>query len=73
MDWTAIIVAVLALIGTLSGSYYGGKKMKDLVNYRIQELERKVDKHNTIIERTYKLEGKVKELENMVEIPRLKR
>ena len=51
-----IIVAVLALIGTLGGSFGGILTANKLVNYRIEQLEKKVDKHNQVIERVYKLE-----------------
>ena len=56
MDWTAIVVAVLACIGTASGSLYGIKKSTSLIEYRLKMLEDKVDKHNGVIDRTYKLE-----------------
>ncbi|MDF2543494.1 MAG: hypothetical protein K0S47_3212 [Herbinix sp.] len=51
-----IIVAVISLVGTLGGSYMGVKASNKLIAYRIQELENKVNKHNNIIERTFKLE-----------------
>lgn len=47
-----IIVGVLSLMGTLIGSYSGIR----LITYRIEQLEKKVEKHNNIIERTFKLE-----------------
>lgn len=47
-----VIVGVLSLLGTLFGSYGGIK----LITYRIEQLEHKVEKHNSLIERTYKLE-----------------
>jgi hypothetical protein len=47
-----IIVALLSLIGTLIGSFSGMK----LMTYRIEQLEQRVNKHNNLIERTYKLE-----------------
>lgn len=56
MDWTAIVVAVLACIGTASGSLYGIKKSTSLIEYRLKMLEDKVDKHNSLVERTYRLE-----------------
>lgn len=56
MDWSIIIVAVLSLIGTLIGSYLSNNKHSALIAYRIQQLEEKVEKHNTVVERTYKLE-----------------
>lgn len=55
MDST-IIVALLSLIGTLIGSLGGIIASNKLVIYRIQELEKKVNKHNEVIERVYKLE-----------------
>lgn len=51
-----VIVAVLSLIGTLLGSFGGIVTANKLVNYRLQELEKKVEKHNQVIERVYKLE-----------------
>ena len=60
MDWTSIIVGVLALIGTLGGSLAGIKKANSLVLYRLEQLESKVDKHNKVMERTYILEEKMK-------------
>ena len=55
MDST-IIVALLSLLGTLIGSLGGIIASNKLVIYRIQELEKKVNKHNEVIERFYKLE-----------------
>ena len=34
-----------------------------LISYRLEELEKKVDKHNNLIERTYELERKTDVLE----------
>lgn len=52
----AIIVAVLSLIGTLAGSYFSNRKGQILIAYRLEQLESKVNAHNQVIERTYKLE-----------------
>ena len=51
-----IIVAVISLLGTLVGAYLANRKSAALLDYRLEQLERKVDKHNTVIERTYALE-----------------
>lgn len=51
-----IIVAILSLIGTLAGSLTGILTANKLTNYRIEQLEKKVEKHNNVIERVYKLE-----------------
>lgn len=51
-------VALLALVGTLSGTFGGILVANRLVNYRIEQLEKKVDKHNSVIDRTYKIEAR---------------
>mgnify|MGYP003445270926 CR=1 FL=1 len=53
---TEIIVAALALCGTLIGSFGGVLASNKLVVWRIEQLEKKVDKHNNVIERVFKLE-----------------
>lgn len=55
-----IIIAVLSLLGTIIGSLSGVLAANRLTNYRIRELEKKVEKHNTIVERTYRLEEMMK-------------
>ena len=52
----AIIVALLGLAGTLIGSYLANRKSTALIAYRLEQLEGKVNKHNNLVERTYKLE-----------------
>jgi len=64
MDWSAIIVGGLSLLGTALGSW-GGMK---LMSYRIEQLEKRVDKHNSVIERTYILEERQAETERRVEV-----
>lgn len=51
-----VIVAILSLIGTLIGSLTGILTANKLTNYRIEQLEKKVEKHNNVIERVYNLE-----------------
>jgi hypothetical protein len=51
-----VIVAVLSLFGTLGGSLLGILTANKLTNYRIEQLEKKVEKHNSVIERVYELE-----------------
>ncbi|MBQ1315052.1 MAG: hypothetical protein IIY57_02575 [Erysipelotrichaceae bacterium] len=55
MDWSTVIVGVLSLLGTMAGSF-GGMK---LMSYRIEQLERKVDKHNNFAERIPVIEEKL--------------
>ena len=51
-----IIVSLLSLFGTLAGSFAGIITSGKLTNYRITELEKKVEKHNNVVERVYELE-----------------
>ena len=51
-----IIVAVLSLLGTLCGSLAGIMVASKLTNYRLEQLEKKVEKHNSVVERTAILE-----------------
>ncbi|MBP3648733.1 MAG: hypothetical protein J6K73_03010 [Clostridia bacterium] len=59
-----VIVGILALIGTLAGTFGGILTANKLTTYRIERLEEKVNKHNNLIERTYKLEGRMNEAEH---------
>ena len=51
-----VLVAILSLVGTLAGAYIANRKSIALIAYRLEQLENKVNKHNQVIERTYKLE-----------------
>ncbi len=59
-----VIVGLLALIGTLAGTFGGIITANKVTTYRIERLEEKVNKHNNIIERTFKLEGRMNEAEH---------
>ena len=64
-----LLVAILSLVGTMIGSLSGILTANKLVVYRIDQLEKKVEKHNSIIERTFKLEEDVKFLkDNLYEV-----
>lgn len=60
----AIIVALIGLVGSAIGAFAGVMASAKLTNYRLQQLEEKVNKHNSLIERTYKLEGRMTEVEH---------
>ena len=64
MDWTTLAVAGMSLIGTLAGTFGGILVANKMTTYRIEQLEKKVAEHNKIVERTYKLEGRMTEAEN---------
>lgn len=61
-----IIVAIIAFLGTLAGTFGGILASSKLTNFRLQKLEEKVDKHNSIVERTYILEEKIKVANNRI-------
>lgn len=52
----AIWVAVLALLGTLGGTFGGILTANKLTNYRIEQLEKKVAEHNNLVTRLYAVE-----------------
>lgn len=53
-----ITIALITLTGSGVGSLAGIIISNKLTNYRIEQLEKKVEKHNSIVERTYKIEQK---------------
>ena len=66
-----VLVSLITLLGSALGTFAGIAVNAKLTNYRIEQLERKVDKHNNVIERTVKLEERIgaidyrlKEIEN---------
>ena len=59
----AVIVAAISLIGTLFGTLGGIVASSKMTLYRIEQLEKKQDKHNTLIERMYKAEDKLNVLD----------
>ncbi len=59
-----IVIALLSLAGTFIGSLAGILTANKLTNYRISQLEKRVNKHNNLIDRTYGLEQKYAVLEN---------
>lgn len=62
-----VIVAIIAFFGTMVGTGGGIVVSSKLTNYRLEQLEKKVDKHNSIIERTYILEEKMKVANHRIE------
>ena len=54
--WSDIAVAAMALVGTLGGAFLAHRRSAALIAYRLEQLEKKVEIHNHIVERTYRLE-----------------
>ena len=63
-----IIVALITLGGSGIGSLIGIIVSSRLTAYRLEQLEKKVDKHNGLIERTYKLEEKCTLLDEKIKV-----
>lgn len=59
----ALISAIAVIVSGLISAIVSNK----LMTYRIEQLEKKVDKHNTVIDRTYHLEAEVEVIENEIE------
>lgn len=60
----SLISSAFALLGALAGSYMVHSK----TIYRIEQLEKKVDKHNNLVDRTYKLEATTALLDQRVDL-----
>ena len=64
----AIWVAVLALVGTLGGTFGGILTANKLTNYRIEQLERKVAEHNNLVTRLYAVEKQEAIMEEEIKV-----
>ena len=63
-----IIIAVLSMVGTLAGAYLANRKSYALIANLLDKLEEKVDKHNSVIERTFKLEEQAALIEERIKV-----
>lgn len=63
-----IAVALIGLAGSCIGSLAGVLASANLTRYRLEQLEKKVDKHNNLIERTYQLEEAEALLEEKIKV-----
>ena len=68
----AVIVALIAGAASVGGAgigaYFADRKASALITYRLEQLERKVDKHNNVIERTYALEERAAVQEEKLDV-----
>ena len=60
----AIIVALIGLAGSAVGSLCGVLVSSKLTQYRLEQLEKKVEAHNQVVERVYKLQGEMTEVQH---------
>lgn len=65
---TNIIIATLGFAGALAGAYFSNRQSQAVQEYRLVALEKKVDKHNNLIERTYRLEEQSAILEEKIKV-----
>ena len=63
-----IVVAGISLVGTLFGTFGGIMTSNKLTGYRIEQLEKKVEKHNNVVERVFRLEDNDKLLEEKINV-----
>ena len=63
-----VIVGILALIGTLAGSYWSNQKHSAVMELKIEQLSERVNQHNHLIERTYRLEESDKVTEEKIKV-----
>ena len=66
MDST-VIVAIVSLIGTLSGSIIAGMVSNNKTLYRIEQLEHKVEQHNKVVERMAVAENTIKSHQHQID------
>ncbi len=60
-----IIVALISFSGTLIGTFAGILTSSRLTNYRIEQLEKKVEEHNKVVDRVYQLEQRNKDYDEL--------
>lgn len=61
-------VAFISLIGTLIGTFGGIMASNKMTSYRIEQLEKKVEKHNNVVERMYKIEENQAVINNNIKV-----
>jgi len=62
-----VLVALISLLGTLGGTFCGILTSAKLTNYRIEQLEKKVEEHNNFAKRIPVIEEKIKVEEHRIE------
>jgi len=63
----AIAVAAISLVGNLVGSFLAHRKSTAIIVYRIDELEKKVQKHNNLVERMVAVEQSCKSAHHRID------
>lgn len=63
-----VVVAILSLVGTIMGAFGGVLTSTKLMAYRIEQLEKKVEKHNNVVERVFRLEDNDRLLDEKINV-----
>ena len=63
-----VIVSIISLVGTLAGTFGGIMTSNKLTGYRIEQLEKKVERHNNVVERVFRLEDNDRLLEEKISV-----
>ena len=63
-----VVVSMISLIGTLLGTFGGIMTSNRLTGYRIEQLEKKVEKHNNVVERVFRLEDNDRLLDEKISV-----
>ena len=66
MEWSTVLVAVITAGFAFLGVYTSNRKQAALVAYRLEKLENKVDQHNHVVERMYRLESRMDIIEKSI-------
>lgn len=70
---TAIIGGVCVAVPSIIATISSNKKNAALITYRVDQLEKKVEKHNNVMERTFRIEEDIKHIkEDIKELKHLK-
>ena len=64
----AVISGAVTLIVCMVNNHAQAEKTRALLDYRLSELEKKVDKHNHLVERTYHLEGDMEVVHEQIKV-----
>lgn len=64
----AIISAAGAVVACVINSYFQSNATRNLIEYKISELTKRVEKHNNVVERMYKVEETQKVMEEQIKV-----
>ena len=64
----AVISGAVTLVVCMINNHAQAEKTRALLDYRLSELEKKVDKHNHLVERTFRLEGDMEVVHEQIKV-----